>query len=152
MLLLLKIVCDSMLRWYGEARVSYVYLANVPSREDPYDEQHSAFYHSRWFTRGWTLQELIVPELLKFFDKTWTVLFEILKHHQCCRGSVHLVYPCLSRSSASLGLNRGIPRYSISNIDTQLKDVPVATKLSRFYTSFIQRRPQSILKTTRRVP
>lgn len=51
---------------------------------------------------------LIVPELLKFFDKTWTVLFEILKHHQYCRGSVHLVYPCLSRSSASLGLNRGI--------------------------------------------
>lgn len=29
---------------------------------------------SRWFTRGWTLQELIAPPLVQFYDKKWTSL------------------------------------------------------------------------------
>ena len=26
---------------------------------------------SRWFTRGWTLQELIAPARIRFYDKSW---------------------------------------------------------------------------------
>ncbi|KAL5365502.1 ankyrin repeat-containing domain protein [Aspergillus floccosus] len=56
---------NSMYRWYEEADVCYAYLADVPSVN---------FTESRWFTRGWTLQELIAPREVIFFDKEWNVL------------------------------------------------------------------------------
>ncbi|KAH7418662.1 hypothetical protein BKA64DRAFT_691181 [Cadophora sp. MPI-SDFR-AT-0126] len=48
---------NSMFRWYQNAARCYVYLS---------DEE--AFRKSRWFTRGWTLQELIAPRLVDFFS------------------------------------------------------------------------------------
>ncbi|KAH7237302.1 heterokaryon incompatibility protein-domain-containing protein [Fusarium solani] len=56
---------NSMYRWYQEAEVCYAYLADVPFCE---------FSQSRWFTRGWTLQELIAPSTVIFFDKEWEVI------------------------------------------------------------------------------
>ena len=56
---------NSMYRWYEEADVCYAYLSDVPSVN---------FTGSRWFTRGWTLQELIAPKEVIFFDKKWNVL------------------------------------------------------------------------------
>ncbi|MCJ1359802.1 MAG: hypothetical protein MMC33_009805 [Icmadophila ericetorum] len=61
---------NSMFRWYQEAEVCYVYLADVPSDEDPHFED-SAFRRSRWFTRGWTLQELLAPSSVIFYSKDW---------------------------------------------------------------------------------
>lgn len=61
---------NSMYRWYKEAQVCYAYLADVPSGEDlRYPD--SPFAKSRWFTRGWTLQELIAPSSLVFYGKDW---------------------------------------------------------------------------------
>jgi hypothetical protein len=61
---------NSMFRWYRKAAKCYVYLADV-STNDQIDTslQHweAAFENSRWFTRGWTLQELIAPPLVEFF-------------------------------------------------------------------------------------
>jgi ankyrin repeat protein len=57
---------NSMYQWYGEAGVCYGYLADVPSTAE--------FAESRWFTRGWTLQELIAPETVNFLDEAWTEL------------------------------------------------------------------------------
>ncbi|KAG7148323.1 Vegetative incompatibility protein HET-E-1 like [Verticillium longisporum] len=34
-------------------------------------KSNSAFRRSRWFTRGWTLQELIAPRNLVFYDQKW---------------------------------------------------------------------------------
>ena len=53
---------NSMYRWYGLSRVCYAYLAGVAPGEDP-SREWSAFRRSRWFRRGWTLQELIAPEI-----------------------------------------------------------------------------------------
>ncbi len=53
---------NSMFRWYANAKVCYTYLVDVPSSLDPNDPV--SFKSSRWFTRGWTLQELIAPENL----------------------------------------------------------------------------------------
>ncbi|KAI1744530.1 HET-domain-containing protein [Xylaria scruposa] len=69
---------NSMFRWYCDAKVCYVYLVDVSWEEDS-KESHSAFRNSRWFTRGWTLQELIAPLHLKFFDTTWSMMFSIDK-------------------------------------------------------------------------
>lgn len=61
---------NSMYRWYQLAEVCYALLSDVPSDEDPYAEG-SAFRKSRWFTRGWTLQELIAPPHLQFLGGDW---------------------------------------------------------------------------------
>ena len=63
---------NSMFRWYQEAKTCYVYLADVPTRWDPVFE--SAFTSSRWFTRGWTLQELLAPRDVRFYSMDWTFL------------------------------------------------------------------------------
>jgi hypothetical protein len=56
---------NSMYKWYKNAQQCYVYLYDVP-------EKH--WTKSDWFTRGWTLQELIAPSRLGFYDFKWTKL------------------------------------------------------------------------------
>lgn len=58
---------NSMYRWYRNAEVCYVSLADVPHEYESLD----LFNRSRWFTRGWTLQELIAPSMVIFFDSDW---------------------------------------------------------------------------------
>ena len=65
---------NSMFRWYQNAAKCYVYLSdvssNTPTPSDQFSELtwESAFRTSRWFTRGWTLQELIAPASVEFFS------------------------------------------------------------------------------------
>jgi len=64
---------NSMFRWYHNAAKCYVYLSDVSiggSIENGLFSQwawKAAFQKSRWFTRGWTLQELIAPASVEFF-------------------------------------------------------------------------------------
>ena len=63
---------NSMFRWYQNAAKCYVYLSDVSTNDhdqaDPsLQSWQSAFRKSRWFTRGWTLQELIAPLSVEFF-------------------------------------------------------------------------------------
>ncbi|KAL7907019.1 hypothetical protein GGI35DRAFT_457505 [Trichoderma velutinum] len=61
---------NSMFRWYNCASVCYAYLSDVPKGENP-SERGSKFRTSRWFQRGWTLQELLAPKHLRFFNTKW---------------------------------------------------------------------------------
>jgi len=64
---------NTMFRWYKEAVVCYVYLSDVFLFEDGYASE-SQFRQSRWFTRGWTLQELVAPKEVEFYDALWEVI------------------------------------------------------------------------------
>jgi hypothetical protein len=69
----------SMFRWYHNAAKCYVYLPDVsrPAFDVNKFNQlpwESAFRKSRWFTRGWTLQELLAPASVEFFSKDWEQL------------------------------------------------------------------------------
>ncbi|TBU43670.1 hypothetical protein BD309DRAFT_89836 [Dichomitus squalens] len=64
---------NSMYGWYEEAEVCYAYLADVPPRATPHSKE-SPFGRSRWFTRGWTLQELIAPDNVHFLSADWSFL------------------------------------------------------------------------------
>jgi hypothetical protein len=61
-----------MFRWYRDAARCYVYLSDLLASDYDKDSQRcelawdSAFRASRWFTRGWTLQELLAPALVEF--------------------------------------------------------------------------------------
>jgi hypothetical protein len=59
----LSAAINSMHRWYKRARVCLVYLSDVNTP--------SEFTASKWFARGWTLQELVAPRYVRFYDKNW---------------------------------------------------------------------------------
>jgi hypothetical protein len=70
---------NSMFRWYQDAERCYVYLVDVSSdgrdgTSDSIEGWELAMRRSRWFTRGWTLQELIAPNYVEFFSKEMNCL------------------------------------------------------------------------------
>ncbi|KAL8646104.1 MAG: hypothetical protein Q9226_007016 [Calogaya cf. arnoldii] len=75
---------NAMYKWYARSTVCYIYLADLEISEH---EQHlrteqgvrawsTRFRGSEWFTRGWTLQELLAPNSsqVSFFDTNWTYI------------------------------------------------------------------------------
>ena len=60
---------NSMFEWYFKADKCYVYLADVSKA---YFKE--TFSSAKWFTRGWTLQELIAPYNVFFYDRDWKFL------------------------------------------------------------------------------
>lgn len=62
---LLAEAINSMFYWYQKAKHCYVYLPDVQLSEMVADDQ--TFRASRWFTRGWTLQELLAPKSVRFY-------------------------------------------------------------------------------------
>jgi len=81
---------NSMFRWYKGASVCYAYLSDIPppssylewllGQVERYSDMDRSLFKnwakkigaSRWFTRGWTLQELIAPRKLEFYSQDWT--------------------------------------------------------------------------------
>ncbi|KAI0648561.1 heterokaryon incompatibility protein-domain-containing protein, partial [Trametes meyenii] len=64
---------NSMYTWYSLAAVCYAYLQDVSNDGDP-RAPGSQFRACRWFTRGWTLQELIAPRIVIFCSAEWETL------------------------------------------------------------------------------
>ena len=56
---------NSMYRWYENSRICYAYLHDVT------DSSFPTAGRPEWFSRGWTLQEMIAPRDLRFFNKDW---------------------------------------------------------------------------------
>ncbi len=63
---------NSMFRWYQNATKCYVFLSDISTSTARDAQQQSTwearFRASEWFTRAWTLQELIAPESVGFFS------------------------------------------------------------------------------------
>lgn len=55
---------NSMFQWYKDAKVCYAYLEDI-------DANGSNLKDARWFTRGWTLQELLAPTSIILYSKEW---------------------------------------------------------------------------------
>ncbi|KAH7196306.1 heterokaryon incompatibility protein-domain-containing protein [Fusarium flagelliforme] len=70
---------NSMFKWYSEAVVCLTYLSDVrKTLESKVGSQVFRSFEtgdmSKWFTRGWTLQELLAPRKLLFYDADWNYL------------------------------------------------------------------------------
>ncbi|KAH9909433.1 HET-domain-containing protein [Epithele typhae] len=72
---------NSMFAWYAQAQVCYAYLHDVPSQSifpsstsTRFSKWTPQFRDSRWFTRGWTLQELIAPRTVLFYSSDWQMI------------------------------------------------------------------------------
>lgn len=82
---------NSMFSWYKSARTCFVYLSDFEAYERytrPFQESEVIFENDptlrrfkkcRWFTRGWTLQEMLAPDVVEFFDVIWEFFGE--KHY-----------------------------------------------------------------------
>ena len=66
---------NSMYRLYENSGICYAYLHDVPSSSFPTARNNKKYPKSigwpQWFSRGWTLQEMIAPRDLRFFNKDW---------------------------------------------------------------------------------
>ena len=72
---------NSMFQWYQKAAVCYTYLSDVVSSTpgaDVFERQETKRQprkrYSEWFERGWTLQELLAPPKMRFFDRKWRLI------------------------------------------------------------------------------
>jgi len=65
---------NSMFRYYQSADVCYVYLSDVEAHTSSQEHTQDRMMQSGWFTRGWTLQELLAPPRAVFYDRTWNFL------------------------------------------------------------------------------
>lgn len=59
---------NSSFRWYQEASACLVYLADLPSE---YPDDETSWRECRWWTRAWTLPELLAPPTVRFYDEDW---------------------------------------------------------------------------------
>ena len=62
---------NSMYRWYEKAKECLVYLSDVAWNSQDVKSSTALFAQSSWFTRGWTLQELLASYKVLFFDSAW---------------------------------------------------------------------------------
>jgi hypothetical protein len=63
---------NSMFEWYRLANVCYTYLSDIGISGEKKLVSIGELMKSRWFTRGWTLQQLIAPDAVRFFSADWT--------------------------------------------------------------------------------
>ncbi|KAI0810642.1 heterokaryon incompatibility protein-domain-containing protein [Xylaria sp. FL0064] len=67
---------NSMFKWYEHSTICYAYLSDVgiPESDSQAPPVHSDWRIPRWFTRGWTLQELVAPFEIIIYDREWNQL------------------------------------------------------------------------------
>lgn len=68
---------NAMFEWYRKATVCYAYLEDVkwdPIRKQMSKSVGNPSQESVWFERGWTLQELVAPRFMEFFDRNWNFM------------------------------------------------------------------------------
>ena len=69
---------NSMYRWYANAKACYAYLHDVNNITFPTKKDNEKYPRSNgwpeWFSRGWTLQEMIAPSDVQFFNENWQLI------------------------------------------------------------------------------
>ena len=63
---------NSISPYYQRSTICFVFLSDVDGNETGTHELAVSFEASRWFARGWTLQELLAPDEIVFYDQNWT--------------------------------------------------------------------------------
>jgi hypothetical protein len=98
---------NSMFRWYMNSDICFVYLFDL----DEGVTTQSGLEQCKWFTRGWTLQELIAPSNVEFYDAAWNM-----------RGTKQGLEEILHQIT-------GIDKNVLRNSDS-ISNIPVARKMS----------------------
>jgi len=65
---------NSVYNWYASSRECYAYLADVPALVHGRERVLTGLRQSDWFTRGWTLQELLAPANVVFLTRDFEII------------------------------------------------------------------------------
>ncbi|KAH8664926.1 hypothetical protein BGZ61DRAFT_499065 [Ilyonectria robusta] len=108
---------NSMFSWYHDSQVCYAYLFDVPTGKT------EAFAKSEWFTRGWTLQELIAPRKVQFFDSQWRMIGDRLSLLDSIVKvtAIDRRYPSFRRLLSSFSVARRIS-WASTRVTTRVED------------------------------
>jgi hypothetical protein len=107
---------NSMYRWYQNAAKCYVYLSDVST-----DGSWESFRRSRWFTRGWTLQELLAPAFVEFYSQEGYPLGDKLSLVDEIKGITSIpIHVLQGRPLSEISINERISW--ISNRDTTVEE------------------------------
>lgn len=98
---------NSMYKWYENAIICLAYLEDAKKSDDV----DTSFRNSVWFSRGWTLQELLAPQDVDFFDGSWSYI-----------GSKESM-------AATIEEITGIPEHVLSK-HVDILDCPIAVRMS----------------------
>lgn len=98
----------SMNAWYQCAVVCVAYLAETRFMED--------IHKDRWFTRGWTLQELIAPPFLKFYSVNWTKLHPGQNSDKAYNLTLHEIHKATTITTSEL-------------VSQKLWDIPISRRM-----------------------
>ncbi|KAF2741887.1 HET-domain-containing protein [Sporormia fimetaria CBS 119925] len=96
---------NSMYTWYLNSAICFAYLCDMT-------DDFNTFCTSRWFSRGWTLQELIAPRELLFFDVNWS-----------CRGTKESLKATVEKIT-------GIPPRYLCTWNEDMDEAPVAARMA----------------------
>lgn len=103
----------------------YVYLADVPSPKDGREVAWSKFEESSWFTRCWTLQELLAPRQRTFCTVDWGVWFLLEKIDEASQDNgMSIVW------ARELECITGIPAKLLYSHHMNLNSFSIAQKMS----------------------
>jgi hypothetical protein len=113
---------NSMFRWYEGAGVCLAYLSDVEPNCD-LAAHGSAFRKAKWFSRGWTLQELLAPQMVMFFDRDWNYIDN--------KGSLSAVIEETSGIEARyIGVDHHNPQSFEGSAYERLREASVAQRMS----------------------
>ncbi|KAL2061885.1 hypothetical protein VTL71DRAFT_7263 [Oculimacula yallundae] len=94
---------NSMFNWYRQARICFVFFADLQPKSQN-------FKSCKWFSRGWTLQELLAPRDIRFFDAVWEY-----------RGNKQTLV-------SEISTNSGISREVLTGVKG-LQEIPIAVRM-----------------------
>ena len=109
---------NSMFKWYALADVCYAYLSDMTVAEFIFQDP---FRVSRWFSRGWTVQELVAPSSLVFFDREWVEIGARVRFSTWIAKITWIDQSFLQPRPAST---------NFQFLQNQLGNLPVSTRLS----------------------
>lgn len=115
---------NSMFTWYHDAKICYAYLSDVSSQPGS-SECLMQVMQSEWFTRGWTLQELLAPASVVFTTSDWKVIGQ-----KCYQG---LACTCTDKGpnlTYLVSCISGIEVDALSNFHARRSSIPVMQKLA----------------------
>lgn len=93
---------NSMYAWYQGAQICYAHLEGVSATVDVTkdDDKDGEFARCRWFTRGWTLQELLAPTDVVFFSEDWVKIGNKAALHRVLSNITGVDYEILTGARA----------------------------------------------------
>ncbi|KAH8650128.1 heterokaryon incompatibility protein-domain-containing protein, partial [Xylariales sp. PMI_506] len=105
---------NSMYKWYERSDVCYVYFEDFDIDNDlETREVDDELKSCRWFTRGWTLQELVAPRKRKHFDLNWACIDDAVSKIDLAR---------------TIEERTGVPQHILGNRQS-LASINVASKM-----------------------